>query len=486
MKRTTFNILRLIIWLLPILIVGWILMKNLVPSGQARIIFHQKAISDVVKGFNKPDDFGPLFRENGLSWRSALSEQANFTISPWRPFREIELTLSLLRPSTSVSLDAVARPNIELDPKTLFLPEFEGFRDWSAIQTGDTLLLQRQQHYTALEAFQADLPPAKEISTYKNDLSTVKLVNEELDQQIKTVVQESLRGSHRMRLYITTANPTIRLTIEKYDLNERIGPDRLTAFVYGPDKSVLFARTIEDDGNETEDRVRGSSQPLEIALTDLTPGDYQVALLANDEVVIDSIETTNRFMYLEAPFHPWADADHPSTIRAQGQVIEATNRSDNEESLWINDQEYRISAQSDFRYLSATYENSLKILSPMMHLTTSNGFSLGNLTNYVEPYGYPLLTREEADRLGINYLLAKYVLPERIENDVYRVTATYQTADLLLNGTQYAFSLESQAAANANFAIGDVNVRFHDDKLTVTGALRLLKSWAGTAVRSLW
>jgi hypothetical protein len=384
-----------------------------------------------------------------------------------------------------VTLKAQERPNTVLGPTTLFLPEIEGYRDWSVLQEDGRLLLQREKHFSSITDFIANLPPAKEVSTFGLNLGKHPDQPSNAPEGINKI-RQSLRGSHWIRLTVTEENPKIQMTVEKYDLNELTGPDRLTAFVYGPDRIVKFARTIEDDGNASDDRVPGALQSIEVALSDLPAGEYQVALLANEEVVIKSIETTNQFGYLESQVRLFADVDHPATLAAFGQVLEVTNRSDNDESLTINGQEYRVPAKSNFRQFSDADLNTVTVRSSQLVLRSDSGFSLDGLRNPVDAYGYPLLMRDEADRLGVKYVVAEYSLPQQLKNGAYQASASFRTSDLFLNGAQYAFSLESVGLQKDAFAVGDLRVHFQDDPLTLRGAARLLKGWTRTAINSFF
>lgn len=484
MKRSVFNMIRVLIWLLPVAVVSWILVLNLVPSGTASLTYHQGETRDYISKFDQSESYGPVFKDRGQKWRTVLAEKASFFIRSWRPFSGIDLTISLLHPTTRVVLKGVDRTDSEDNSKVVFLPEIEGYRDWDAIQTGGTLLLQRRRQFSSIDEFKASPPPADEISLFKTDLRKTQTIGAE-PERTEHRVQQAFRGSHWFRMYVTAAKPEIKLTVQKHDLNQKSGPDRLAVLVYGPDHSNRFAQTIEDDGSENVDGAGRAPQRLEVKLTDLPAGEYRLGLLANDEVVVDSIETANGLMYLVGPYQPQADADHPVTITARGRVVFGTNHSEAEASLWINDRELKIPPQSDFRHLNDESINVLTIKSPAVSVNTDYGFTLGDLVNYYEPYGLSLLTRTEADQLGVNYVIAQYNLPQRTAQDSYRVTAQFKTAGLFLNGDQYGFSLESDTTDDSNFAIGNVTVRFNDARLTFASAFRLLKSWAGTAIRSV-
>ncbi|MBW3538347.1 hypothetical protein KY386_02550 [Candidatus Parcubacteria bacterium] len=182
---------------------------------------------------------------------------------------------------------------------------------WSSIG-GGPYLYQKEPEFDSLESFLQNSPENKVIGTYDYDPAalTQNVRLPDYRPALKeTVIDTPLRG--RTVMYVYLDNEPFKMKLTKRDLNWYADPDVMNIKVYKQQDVVLEA-TIDDDGNDTDNRRVGLPQEVELA----NPGPglpeagvYKIVIDAPGDTALTRLETNLHKIVFEGPIYPVANKE---------------------------------------------------------------------------------------------------------------------------------------------------------------------------------
>jgi hypothetical protein len=107
-------------------------------------------------------------------------------------------------------------------------------------------------------------------------------------------VDALIRGGASFYTYVE--NGRLSVSFVKQDLNWYIGPDTVMVQVYGMMGEDLGSFVLEDDGDVSEARERGSPQLAVLKVPGLNRGIYQIRVLASHDVLISQFTVNQRYL----------------------------------------------------------------------------------------------------------------------------------------------------------------------------------------------
>lgn len=473
MPRTTFIIIRVFIWLLPVAFLAWLAEKNFVISGTASFRYHQDAIGRVLSGFGNGEQYSLPSGNGSNARRQILTDGARFQIKPWRGFTEAELSVQFDRPSSRVTIAGVGQMGQGAVGKVLYVPEYAEYSDWTLVRNEELVLLQRQPKYATIDDFFKQPPDQSKVSVL--GVSLGKAIIEKLDPGGTQRLSTPLQGTHSFFVYIE--DEPLDVSIKKQDRNEKTGPDRLTASVLSEDGKVWYAQTVQDDGDETPSFQRQPEQTLPIAVAGLPTGVYRLELAASTEVLITELTTAHRQLFAVKKIRPYPSEETPARITAHGYRVSVFNKADTPATVIINNEpQPPLNAYKRKQFITNQFANTIVTTAPSLIITTDEGFVFDGFAYFDPDYGFPVVSRALADSLGIDYLLLDYQPPETVGPESLNGSVAFDLGQLLLTFEGYTFFFQIDDESALPLAIGDTTITLRKPPLTPAKALEKIRS----------
>ncbi|MFC1662967.1 hypothetical protein ACFL04_02235 [Patescibacteria group bacterium] len=451
MNKSLYLTLKTLIWLTPIVVLVWISNIIIIPEGEVSFTYDQSDEESVITGFNKREKYSAEYLKQNNTVRDINADQANFFINQLVPFTDIEISLDITRISSRIYLTSVGKPGLGLIRQPLYLPLLDDYNNWTIVEDDSLSLWQRENKYNNIADFLSSPPPADTISVESVRIKEPNFENIDIKLEDK-IFNLPLRGSHSF--YVNVPSNKLFLEISKTDLNKLTGPDRLTVDIYDKNNKIVHSQIIGDDGDETPSEILGKTQINVIELTNLPDRIYRMEIAANDDVIIDSIKTNNELV-IYRQLKLFDKEDENNIVEARGFHLVIINDGQNDARISLDDK--IVSVKPDESKIInideiVTIENLNKV--PVRYIT-DGGFIDRDFNYFDYQYGYGLLPKEIADQIGVDYVLANYRQPEKV-NELTRTKASYQLNDLFYTDAGYNFIINIEQDNLLPMALGQV------------------------------
>jgi hypothetical protein len=197
--------------------------------------------------------------------------------------------------------------------------------NWKVVGNGP-YLYQKRDNYSSIDDFLSNPPEKARVGTYA--VETGILMNRDpaipnyspSDNAVE--IQSPLRGNVTMYSYLR--NESFDMTFSKRDLNWYPDPDVTKITVYRQNDKV-FEATIDDDGNDTDNRIVGNEQKVTIknpgpGLPE--PGVYKIIVEQSGDSVMTNVSSMQNKLVFQGPLWIVANAEaYPGLV----SKTEATN-----------------------------------------------------------------------------------------------------------------------------------------------------------------
>ena len=284
---------QVVIIIIPIVLFGWLLWQDLVPTGRLSVSYDVGDLSPFVNRLLPGERALSPMKLPGGEWaQQVIDEPTYFTVEPPRHFDSIELELVWSNEAVPiVEIGGVASEDgtqILLEPLQNLLIEQS---DWSRIEAEGTVLLQREATYDSIEQFVTNAP-RDQIATYHYDLERPYNLAYYWPTFWQRTINVSLRGSHQFKTYIK--NETLNFDIAYQDMNREDGSDSVSVIVTDWTGTEVVRETIADDNNIYGNSNATGLHHVEIEAPDLAEGVYKVELRGGGEIFFRTVTTTQQ------------------------------------------------------------------------------------------------------------------------------------------------------------------------------------------------
>jgi len=406
------------------LAVAFFLYLAIVPGGKITYIYDFKNNNYQLAGTNK--FIGQLTPEERVEPVSGgeqkiIGDPVYFSLRAPRKFNKAKLTLEYKNESE--------RPLIEagvLMDKIIWRYQLQPIENsvidklvlvWNLTEKDGVMLLQREKKYDTIENFLANPPLPEEIALYNYDLEREYLIKDYEASKVKQEINYSLRGPYQFYTYIK--NEDLDFTFILLDLNKNKDSDPVDLNLYYNDK-LIASRHLDDDGIKTDNGETGEARELNFKENNLPEGVYKIELRANDDIITKKIATSQSKVSFLNRIWLANENDKDISLFTDSQLINAqTINPGSLQTIKAGDKELKIS--STYRQFSRMMENKvseIKIAKGDIILSGSGVFSF-NSENLLDPNFKKVDESFSANPVGINYILAKYKIPE--EKDGWKV-----------------------------------------------------------------
>lgn len=438
-----------ILVLIPIVIFGWLCVKNFVPSGTFVIRHSVQEPSSFIDALAPNERVTPPKKDADGNWfQSMISDPVFFFVHPHRSFDTIDATVWFKNTDTPiVEFGALTSVN----PSRYHLQTLQNLiidaSKWSRIEEGKTLLLQRNPTYKTIAEFLARPPSREEVATYHTDLTVPFRLPNYLATKTKQTFPVTLRGAHASKVYVK--QEPIFVEFSYMDMNRDHGSDPILVSVTDEsNKPVLHVR-VEDDGNATDDKRATTLKSLVVETGVLPEGVYKIDVQASRDIFVRSIQTTQQKMvFLNSLYlgdvSGFQETFSPVTLYTEAKRLSAqTRHAESVQTLTVGSGTLVISAPYQLVTESVKGQGLIPIFVPKedVEILTDAPIALSH-ASYFRPDPVRLLPHTDLDQLKINYILAKYTPPE-VRDGWYVATVRLDATSLYLDKGSWKFTFST-------------------------------------------
>ncbi|OGL95871.1 hypothetical protein A2348_00475 [Candidatus Uhrbacteria bacterium RIFOXYB12_FULL_58_10] len=451
---------QLLIVVVPIAAFAWLLNQELVPSGSFVVRYAVGESSPFI------DRLLPDARVNADG--VVTDDPIFFFAHPHRHFDRVDAEVWFQNDSVPI-LELGALGNVEtqayaLRPLQNLIVDNLG---WIRLEKDGLVLLQRELTYRGIDEFLENPPAISEIATYQTSLAKPYVLEGYAPTSSSRMLDVSLRGSHEFKTY--AKDETLSFDFAYMDMNRDDGADAMTVVITDATGITVADARAPDDGNVSNNAKPTALRHVTVSAAGLPEGVYKVAMQGSRDIFWRTITTTqqkmvflnNLFLADEVGYKPdprpvtfWTEAKHLSfsTRHVEG-LQDITDTLSSGPRLTIDEPYRRFDYDvNEFGVVSiSTEKGDLEV--------TADGHVAFSQDAYFNPDPARLTHNTDLDRLGVNYVLAEYVSPERV-GDWYVARATFDTDRLVLDDSSWKFVISAPGIKDlgASLTVGRVDM----------------------------
>jgi len=406
--------LRIILWLILAMAVGFLLYMAVVPGGQISYVYDFKKPSKFIEKLTPKDRVEPVLAGS----QKIIGDPVYFSLYAPRRFNEALVTLKY-KGSEDISLIELG----VLADKTIWRYELKPVENkiidkialvWERLEQDGKVLLQKEKKFDTLEEFLNNLPPREEIALYNIDFRADYVLSDYAKGSDEQVIDNAMRGPYQFYTYLKDEDLDFQFSF--FDINKNKDSDPIDLYLYY-DSQLIDSRHLEDDGISTDSGENKGERKVDFKLVNLPEGVYKIELRSGDDVITNSIKTKqNKLSFLNKIwFYKKGRTDikiytdsreiHAQTINPDSRQIIKIREKD----LAVNETYRQFSAKLD---LATTTEIILAKDGLILAGDGVFSFSKGGLIN---PNFKKVTPNLDISKEGINYVLAKYKSPSESE-----------------------------------------------------------------------
>ena len=413
-------LIRLIIVLIPIVLLIAVGLRYLDMDGVYKISWEAGESSPFVHGFRPAARVGSIQEDiDGAKYYELTGDPVYLSVTPPGNYESIDVDVwldandqPLVEFGATVNADA---GQIDLKPMTNSVIDD---LDWMEVSEGDLHLLQRSKDYESIDALLNDPPPLAQIATYNYDLpEDENMPRAWTGGPGARMANASLRGFHE---YTTvTDGRGLSISAEYMDMNRNPGADPVAIRVW-QDGDLVAEVEAEDDGVERDTNVSLGRETISLDAPGLQEGLVKVELNAGNDVYWRRVEqnlpkmtfTKNVFVgdevgYLDEPREVvlYTDAQHMTFFTRHAEGVQ---------TISVGDQKLEIAIPHEHYNIENSNTGVTRVVIPKGDmLVVTDGRVSFSRNAFFNPFPVQLDDRTNLDKLGVNYVIAKYSEPEK-------------------------------------------------------------------------
>ena len=293
-----YKILRVIIIALPILLLLWLINKDLVRGGHLEYVYD---LSHEVPVITK------LFPENRLSqperlgqskifWQQILQEPVYFEARLPQTFETAEVVVTYQnknQPLLQLGLDTLGENEWNYYFKPLENQLLDDL-DWPKVEGEEGTLWQKEKKFSSVKEFLGAVPGLNNFAAYHFALERKFVIPGYQPTSEITELNKTIRGSHSIYTYIKNEALDFRFIFQ--DMNRSLGPDDFKIKVYDSSGKKIYEQPVADDGVVTNHDGASKKRQIDLQLKNLTEGVYKIVLDCQDEIFFRKITTRQQYL----------------------------------------------------------------------------------------------------------------------------------------------------------------------------------------------
>ncbi|MFH0840434.1 MAG: hypothetical protein V1865_00395 [bacterium] len=403
--------IRLIFGLILLILLAWLVIMDIVPSGEITYKYSFSKYSDFITKLHPNDRLLP----EASGEQKIIGDPVYFSLRTPRKFEKVRLSLKYKNEADNLPIISVGVLVDKMLWRYLMQPIENKFIDnlaksWNVIKEDDLLLLQKDPKYSSIKDFLANLPERNRIALYNYDLKNYYYLAD-YQASVGGTLPASLRGEYQIYTYIK--NESLSFTFNFVDLNQNKDTDPIYIMLYDQNNKLLLQKELPDDGVAEITNQKTAERSLLLSSPSLSEGVYKIEVKVNDDILTKTLSTNQSKIAFKNKL--WI-AEGANNLQLYTDSASVSAQTINPASLQT------IKVGADSLELLETYERfSIINHEPVKEISvlkgdlmiTGNGvfaFSLSNLVN-------PAFKQVDHNFVvgDIQYILADYELP--IEQD---------------------------------------------------------------------
>lgn len=399
--------IRLVFWAILLILIIWLVVMDIVPSGQITYAYNFSKYSDFITKLHPNDRLLPIAQGE----QKVIGDPVYFSLRTPRKFDRAKLTLRYKNEADNLPIISVGVLVDKMLWRYLMQPIENKFIDqlaksWNVISNHGVLLLQKEPKYNSIDEFLSNLPDRNRIALYNYDLKNYYYVPSYQPSGGHTL-SVPLRGEYQLYTYIQ--NEELNFNFEFVDLNRNKDADPIYVMLYDQHDKLLLRKELPDDGVAVITKQATAMRSLQISAPDMSPGVYKLEVKVNDDIITQSLSTNQSKLAFKNKI--WlAEGANNTRLYTDSAMVSA--QTINPGSLQT------IKVGTDNLIISETYERfSLIDHEPIKEVTipkgdvmiTGSGVFSFALTDLINP------AFKQVDHNFVvgdtQYILAKYELP---------------------------------------------------------------------------
>ncbi len=408
--------LRIFLWGFLVLVVVWILLMNVVPSG--KIIYindFSNEYSEFVRKLTPDERVGPV--ENGM--QKIFGNPVYFDLRVPRRFTYAKMIIKYKNNTNLPIMEIGVLMNkklwqynlVPLQNKVLD----ELLKNWLVVRDNDLILLQRPDLsedyiYSSVDDFKKNLPVKEKIALYNIDLDNEYILDNYKSSDKENDLGLALQGAYQFYTYLK--DEKLNFIFSFTDLNEHKGSDEIIINLYYQNQ-IIDSLSISDDGIVNDKGKQSEIQTIKLTSANLPEGLYKVEISASDDIVTNNIKTSqNKISFINKV---WI-ANAENNINLFTDSLKINLQTINPDSLQT------IKVANEDLILENTYKQKSIITAPGIKkinfekggvIVSGNGVFALSESNLINPQYRRVDESIDLDKEGIDYVLARYQPPQQ-------------------------------------------------------------------------
>jgi hypothetical protein len=453
------------------------------------------------KGFN--DFIGNLTPTERMASNKIIGDPVYFSLRVPRRFTSAKLTLKYkVDPSVPIIEAGVLkdRATWQYDLQPIYNGKIdELMKNWNVLWEGNVMLLQREKKFATIDDFLKNPPAFDKIALYNYNLKNNFIFPGYISARATTTICRPLTGTYQFYTYIKNENLSDDFVFE--DLNKELDSDPVDVFVYYNDKQIS-AEHLDDDGVVNDSGAQKSWRHLKINLANLPEGVYKIGVRADNDIITRTITTAqskmafvNKINLADTPEVSCGRNLITDSRKIQAQTVYADKlQTINIEGVEVTEKSPlgrgaepgeagRVSGQDKFSSTTLsitelfTQFSTQGDLPKMSYLILQNdgvAISGDGLFSFSESQFFNPIIRKvdanfDADKEGINYVLANYTPPTR-DGEWMISTAEFDLQNVYKQWNKHSFlisvpGLRAEDNTGAGVVIGEIKIELQGTSL---------------------
>lgn len=433
----SYKIIKIILILIPIITLAWLINRHYAFGGELVIKHDFSKKSAFISELYPSSRIKEISRdEQGRYYQSIINEPVYFDLKMPRTFDQAVIRIKYKNSDIPIWNLGVQQSPIE--GQYLLKPVENKILDqliadkihWSTLEYNETIVIQRNyagKNYETVKDFLNNLPQSN-LAVYHYDLNQDYLISGYKKASNKTIINQSIRGSHQIYTYIKDEPLDFIFTVQ--DINRHSDSDNLKILVSQKDK-IIYQTELSDDGYTEETGPATDKREVKIFLPSLAEGVYKIDLQTTDDLFIRRIETSQKFVVFKNKVY-LAESDEysgsfkgmetvPAAVYSNGKkIIAETSHMRSLQTLEIAGQPLDITKpHQKFKLVLPEIPNKevYKIIAPKNDvMIITNGVLSFSSESFFDPLVKAIDETTDVSGEEINYIVANYASPEE-DND---------------------------------------------------------------------
>ncbi len=477
--KKLYKVTRIIIIILPFIILGFLIKKDLVLSGHLEFVYDFSEDSPVITNLFPANRMSETYQIKNTEnfWQQIQQEPVYFETRLPQKFDTAEVEIiykNNSQPLVQVGLRTLGSNDWSYDFKPLENQLLDDL-DWFKIEDSRGSIWQKQKKYLSWDQFFDQIKSINNLASYNYDLDRKFLIPGYKATDSISQINRTIRGAHSFYTYIK--NEALDFTFTIQDINRKDGPDPLTINVYNDQGNKIFAKEISDDGLISKFDVASEKRDVSLKILGLSEGVYRIELDCEDEIFFRQIKTKQQYitfinkLYLAdsteyadgfvdlnySPITIYSTVPRLGLASAHPKGLQTVGLGSNQ-SIRLSEEHknYFVTPQNLPTYIYST-RNDLKIF--------GRGLMAFSKKMYFNPEIYNL--RDFSITPDIDYLVSEYKSPKEANSwKINTVKFNLENAEIQNRKLRFAISIPELNSSNENLDLKQIKVTLDKKPLT--------------------